>query len=130
MAIELPAEWQQLHWKTQVNLAQDILSDMPSLTPSQQATLSLGDKMEASTARAIIATEAKRQMSDTRKPAAIDPVVPESTATIPLRLFRDTWQDEIRIRADGRVTQWSLDDAKRLLAIDGLAERADPLPGE
>ena len=48
---------------------------------------------------------------------------------VPLRLKRDTWQGEERIVADGEITYWPLDEAKRLIDA-GVADRADPLPGD
>lgn len=48
---------------------------------------------------------------------------------VPLKLLRDTWSGADRQVADGNITYWPLDEAKRLLAA-GVAERADPLPGD
>lgn len=48
---------------------------------------------------------------------------------VPLTLTRDTWQGEERVVADGSVTYWSLEDAKRMIEA-GVADRADPLPGD
>ncbi len=112
--IAIPAEWQQLHWKKQVKLAEEISGKQG---------------LEASEAKAIIEAEARKRADDSRKPAIVDPVVSDDEVQVPLRLKRDTWQGETRIRADGRITLWSLDDAKRLIAAD-IASRADPLPGE
>lgn len=120
MSIEIPAEWQQKHWKTQVALANDI---------SEANGKPREDGMEAAKARAIIEAEARRQAGEAALPEQVKPVVPDDAPLVPLRLIRDTWQGVTRIRADGAVTDWSLADAKRLIA-DGVAVRADPLPGE
>ncbi len=50
-------------------------------------------------------------------------------ATAPIRLLRDTWTDEGRIVADGSIIEMPTKDARRLIDA-GVAERADPLPGE
>jgi len=49
--------------------------------------------------------------------------------TAPIRLIRDTWVGETRVRADGEVIEMPTADARRLIDA-GVAERADPLPGE
>ena len=46
-----------------------------------------------------------------------------------IRLLRDTWVGEERIVADGSVIPMPAKDARRLIEA-GVAERADPLPGE
>lgn len=117
--IEIPAEWQQMHWKKQVALAHEIA--VANGKPK--------DELEAAEARAIIDNETRRRADETRAPVPVKPVVPKEEPKVQLKLLRDTWQGETRIRADGRVTEWSLADAKRLIA-QGVAERADPLPGE
>lgn len=48
---------------------------------------------------------------------------------VPVKLLRDTWQGETRIVADGSVIDLPPADARRLIDA-GVAERADPLPGE
>lgn len=110
--IEIPDDWQQLHWQKQVKLAEAISGK---------------DLREAAEARGIIQTELKRR-AKADKPA-VDPKAADDAPKVPLRLLRDTWQGEKRIYADGRVTEWSLAEAKNLIAA-GVAERADPLPGE
>jgi hypothetical protein len=120
---ELPPQWQLLHWKQQVILARQAMV-LLEREPKEH--------MEASEARAILqevekklATTARDEMA---KPKA-EPKIPAGEPGVPLKLLRDTWQGEDRIRADGKVTMWPLADAKRL--IEGkIAERADPLPGE
>jgi hypothetical protein len=119
MTVEIPSGWQQLHWKQQMQLAESILAEQGKEEP----------KLEASKARAIIDYEARRQATEATTPVVSEPVVPATVATVPLRLKRDTWQGETRIAADGRITHWPLDDARRMIS-EGLAERADPLPGE
>ncbi|WP_164548805.1 hypothetical protein [Mesorhizobium sp. M7D.F.Ca.US.005.01.1.1] len=52
---------------------------------------------------------------------------PEKLA--PIKLIRDTWVGEERIKADGTVINMPAKDARRLIEA-GVAERADPLPGE
>lgn len=47
----------------------------------------------------------------------------------PVRLIRDTWVGEERHRADGSIIELPAKDARRLIDA-GVAERADPLPGE
>lgn len=47
----------------------------------------------------------------------------------PIRLIRDTWVGEERIVADGSIIEMPAKDARRLIDA-GVAERADPLPGE
>lgn len=119
MTVDIPSGWQQLHWKQQMQLAESILAEQGKEEP----------KLEASKARAIIDYEARRQAAEAGQPTDVEPVVPAGVPAVPLRLLRDTWQGEERIAADGRITNWSLEDAKRLIAA-GVAERADPLPGE
>jgi hypothetical protein len=120
---ELPQQWQLLHWKQQVILAKQamvLLEKEPK------------EKLEASEARAILQEFEQRQATTLREAMAKpkrEPVVPKGEVSVPLRLLRDTWQGEERIRADGKVTNWPLEDAKRLIAAD-VAVRADPLPGE
>ena len=47
----------------------------------------------------------------------------------PIKLLRDTWVGDERIKADGKVIGMPAKDARRLIEA-GVAERADPLPGE
>ncbi len=47
----------------------------------------------------------------------------------PIRLLRDTWVGEDRVRADGSIIEMPAKDARRLIEA-GVAERCDPLPGE
>lgn len=47
----------------------------------------------------------------------------------PIKLIRDTWVGEERIPADGAIIEMPVKDARRLIEA-GVAERADPLPGE
>lgn len=47
----------------------------------------------------------------------------------PIKLKRDTWVGEERIIADGSIIEMPAKDARRLIDA-GVAERADPLPGE
>lgn len=47
----------------------------------------------------------------------------------PIKLIRDTWVGEERIVANGKVIEMPAKDARRLIEA-GVAERADPLPGE
>lgn len=47
----------------------------------------------------------------------------------PIRLIRDTWVETKRIVADGSIIEMPAKDARRLIEA-GVAERADPLPGE
>lgn len=53
----------------------------------------------------------------------------EKEKTTPIKLLRDTWIGEDRIVADGSVRDFPLKEARRLIDA-GVAERADPLPGE
>ncbi len=119
----LPEQWQLLHWKQQVTLAKSALVAFDR-EPKEH--------MDASEARAILSGVEKQLANVTRetmaKPSAT-PVIPEGEVSVPLRLLRDTWQGEDRVRADGKVTMWPLSDAKRLIDAK-VAERADPLPGE
>lgn len=46
-----------------------------------------------------------------------------------IRLVRDTWVGTERIVADGSIIDMPAKDARRLIEA-GVAERADPLPGE
>lgn len=46
-----------------------------------------------------------------------------------IKLLRDTWVGEDRIKADGKIIEMPAKDA-RVLIDAGVAERADPLPGE
>lgn len=112
--VEIPNEWQQLQWKQQVAIANGILAQQ-----------SKGTISEAAQARAVIDLEARRRAALPKD----EPVKRDAGGNVPLRLLRDTWHGEERIRADGSISQWSLDDAKRLIA-SGVAARADPLPGE
>jgi hypothetical protein len=52
---------------------------------------------------------------------------PEKLA--PIKLIRDTWVGEERIKADGTVINMPAKDARALIEA-GVAERCDPLPGE
>lgn len=120
---ELPQQWQLLHWKKQVALANDALVFLEREPKAH---------MEASEARAILQELEKQRATASRDEMArpkAEPIVPAGEVSVPLRLLRDTWQGEERIRADGKVTMWSLDDARRLIDAK-VAERADPLPGE
>lgn len=47
----------------------------------------------------------------------------------PIRLVRDTWVGEERVKADGTIIEMPAKDA-RVLIEAGVAERCDPLPGE
>ena len=47
----------------------------------------------------------------------------------PIKLLRDTWVGEERIPADGSIIEMPAKDARRLIEA-GVAQRADPLPGE
>lgn len=53
----------------------------------------------------------------------------EKEKTAPIRLIRDTWVGSERVPADGKVIPMPVKDARRLIDA-GVAERADPLPGE
>lgn len=53
----------------------------------------------------------------------------EKPKLAPIRLIRDTWVGEDRIVADGSVIEMPAKDARALIEA-GVAERADPLPGE
>lgn len=53
----------------------------------------------------------------------------EKEKTAPIRLIRDTWVGNERIVADGSIIEMPSKDARRLIDA-GVAERADPLPGE
>lgn len=130
--VSIPAEWQQLHWKQQVNLAQSILGSLGKAVPADK-------DMEASTARAIIDTEAKRQADETRKPVIETAPIKEGERTLDVFLLYDAWvenpktgegePDTIRLRADPTHSQtlpFAL--AKSLLDAE-KARRADPLPG-
>lgn len=46
-----------------------------------------------------------------------------------IKLLRDTWVGEDRVKADGSVIEMPAKDARRLIEA-GVAERCDPLPGE
>lgn len=48
---------------------------------------------------------------------------------VPVKLIRDTWVGTERIVADGSIRDFPLKDARALIEA-GVAERADPLPGE
>ena len=47
----------------------------------------------------------------------------------PVKLLRDTWVGEDRVVADGSIIEMPAKHA-RILIEAGVAERADPLPGE
>lgn len=53
----------------------------------------------------------------------------ESEILAPIKLTRDTWVGEERIKADGSIIEMPAKDARRLIEA-GVAERCDPLPGE
>lgn len=53
----------------------------------------------------------------------------KKTALAPIRLIRDTWVGEDRIVADGSIIEMPAKEARALIEA-GVAERADPLPGE
>ena len=53
----------------------------------------------------------------------------EKPKLAPIRLVRDTWVGEERIVADGSIIEMPAKDARALIEA-GVAERADPLPGE
>ena len=53
----------------------------------------------------------------------------EKPKLAPIRLIRDTWVGEDRIVADGSIIEMPAKDARALIE-GGVAERADPLPGE
>jgi hypothetical protein len=127
--ITLPDSWQQLHWKQQVNLAQDILTDMgEDATPAQREMLANGDKMEASAARAIIATEAKRQAEEARKPTITVAPIKEGERTLDVYLDYDVWVDaDTRLRAGPKPQTLPFELGKKMLD-EGKARRADPLP--
>lgn len=61
------------------------------------------------------------------KPVAEDKQ--EKPKLAPIRLVRDTWVGENRIVADGSIIEMPAKDARALIEA-GVAERADPLPGE
>lgn len=46
-----------------------------------------------------------------------------------IKLLRDTWVGENRVAADGSIIEMPAKDARALIDA-GVAERADPLPGE
>lgn len=130
--ITIPAEWQQLHWKQQVNLAQDILASQDKPVPADK-------DMESAVARGIIATEAKRQADEMRKPVVEAAPIKEGERTLDVFLLYDAWVDNpkrgegepdtIRLRADpihAQTLPFAL--AKNMLDAD-KARRADPLPG-
>jgi hypothetical protein len=127
--ITLPDSWQQLHWKQQVNLAQEILTDLgEDATPAQREMLANGDKMEASAARAIIATEAKRQADEARKPTVTVAPIKEGERTLDVYLDYDVWVDaDTRLRAGPKSQTLPFDLGKKMLD-EGKARRADPLP--
>jgi hypothetical protein len=120
--VTIPNEWQQLHWKQQVNLAQDILASQGKDVPPDRA-------MEASAARAIIDDEAKRQANEARKPQSAE--VPVSERMLSVYVDYDVWVTEgLRVRADKDTPQeLPFELAKKMLGL-GKARRADPLPGE
>jgi hypothetical protein len=128
--ITIPDAWQQLHWKQQVNLAQDILRDMgEDATPSQREMLAQGDKMPASAARAIIATEAKRQADEARKPTVTVAPIKEGERTLDVYLDYDVWVDaDTRVRANPNKAQTLPFDLGKKMLDEGKARRADPLP--
>jgi len=47
----------------------------------------------------------------------------------PVKLIRDTWVGEDRVKADGKIINMPAKDARALIEA-GVAERCDPLPGE
>lgn len=47
----------------------------------------------------------------------------------PVKLLRDYWPEEDQRQAAGATIELPSADAKRLIS-EGVAERADPLPGE
>ena len=53
----------------------------------------------------------------------------EDKKTVPIKLVRDTWVGEKRISADGTIIDMPTADARKLIDA-GVAQRADPLPGE
>lgn len=125
--IEIPDGWQQMQWRQQVRLANDIQEAARSDGPAKAPVT------EAAAARAVIEHEVRRQSREnvTARDHKTDerPKDDGVVRNVPLRLLRDTWEGENRVRADGTTTLWSLDDAKRLIA-SGVAIRMDPLPGE
>lgn len=102
-------------------------SGIPFMTFKAAAKTLLGDTIPATKPEIVTALEELATAPEPRTtPVAKKPSAPKGT---PIRLIRDTWRGEDRITADGNVTLWPLDDAKRLIG-SGVAERADPLPGE
>jgi len=53
----------------------------------------------------------------------------KSQKTMPIRLLRDVWVGTDRVRVDGKTIEMPIADARRFIEA-GVAERADPLPGE
>ena len=56
-------------------------------------------------------------------------MAPEMKKTAPVKLIRDYWPEEDKRIAAGTKLDMPTADAKRLIEA-GVAERADPLPGE
>lgn len=56
-------------------------------------------------------------------------MAPEMKKLAPVTLIRDYWPEEDKRIAAGTTLEMPAAEAKRLIAA-GVAERADPLPGE
>ena len=119
--VEIADGWEHLHWKQQVNIAKGIAAEMGK---------TLDEPVSGAAARSVIQGELRRRADRERELArsVAEPTIAPGVATLPIRLLRDTWNGEERVRADGDVIDWPIEDAKRLLAAK-VAERADPLPG-
>lgn len=116
--MDIPAEWQQLHWKTQVKIANDMLAEQGK--PEKP-------DMEASEARAIIDFEARRRAEDERRPTAAAPEI--EGRTLDVFLDYDVWlAGGERIRADKLKAQTLPYGIAKKMLDEGKARRADPLP--
>lgn len=56
-------------------------------------------------------------------------MAPEMKKLAPVKLIRDYWPEEDKRIEAGATLDMPVADAKRLIAA-GVAERADPMPGE
>lgn len=121
MQVEIPEGWQQLHWKQQVALATQLSGS--EVGSAAQAKAIIGKERKRRSSGAVPAKE----MPDPNKFAPVEST--EGEPEVPLRLLRDAWRGEERVRANGDVSKWPLSRARQLIEA-GVAERTDPLPGE
>lgn len=114
--IEIPEGWQQLHWKQQVALANELF-------PGRGID-------EAAEARGAIDHEVRRRAHEATRPVVEKPEVPAEVPTLEVYLDYDVWiGEDQRVRANpDEAVAIPRDLAIRMLK-EGKARRADPLPG-